>query len=79
MECDGGAAPVTEPSAASLLQVAAQAAGKSHKAAEAAPGHMLPMVEGIFYAMGPAAIIAAVASWLYWRFARSASQSLPPP
>ena len=27
---------------------------------------MLPMVEGIFYAMGPAAIISAAASWLYW-------------
>ena len=58
----GGKAPVTEPAAASLLQVAAQAADEGQQAA----GHMLPMVEGIFYAMGPAAILSALASWLYW-------------
>ena len=57
-----GTAPVTEPAAASLLQVAAQAAGQGQQSA----GHMLPMVEGIFYAMGPAAIVTAIASWLYW-------------
>jgi hypothetical protein len=61
----GGAAPVTEPSAVTLLQVAAQAGAKGQQPT----GHMLPMVEAIFYAMGPAAIITAAASWLYWTHA----------